>query len=152
MSNKVNFSQFKQSEREEIPSALKEEFINYWQQRGLNFLVRREHSPTELSFKLSQRGCPLWLCDDLIEMFTRLDYLNLERFTYSFAKNKADLGYGPIKTRYELKHHAIPEVLITKVFAEIDWQKAKEKALRKIGKKEPLKIKNSLYRRGFSSD
>lgn len=152
MSNRACFTHFKQSEREEIPPALKDEFISYWYQRALNFLVRREHSPVELTLKLSQRGCPSWLCDDLIEKFIYLDYLNLERFTYSFTKNKADLGYGPIKIRYELRAHDISEELVTRVFTEIDWQAAKEKALRKIGNKAPLKIKSALYRRGFYSD
>ncbi len=122
----------------------------YWRERAMNFLVRREHSEVELRQKLSQRALPEWLLDPLIEWLYDQGYLSLERFAYSYAKNRADLGYGPIRVRYELRgEHQIPERFINDAFCEIDWERAEEIAARKIKHSDPFKYRAALYRRGF---
>ncbi len=124
----------------------------YWRERAMNFLVRREHSEIELRQKLTQRECAPWLLDEIIEWLYENRYLSLERFAYSHAKNRADLGYGPIKVRYELvNQHQIPQQFVDLAFQEIDWERSRKIALRKIGHKEPIKLKAALYRRGFLS-
>ena len=144
------FTQYGHAGESAIPEEEREEFEKYWYQRGLNFLVRREHSAVEMMEKLTQRGCPDWLADRLIARFKELNYLSLERFAYSYSKNRADLGYGPIRTRYELGYHDIPGNAIDEAFAEVDWESAREIAERKIRQDDPIKRRQALYRRGFS--
>lgn len=122
----------------------------YWRERTMNFLVRREHSEVELRQKLRQRDCPSWLLDDLMVWFYERNYLSLSRFAYSYSKNRSDLGYGPIKIRYELSaRHQISNKDIEAAFSEIDWDKARHTAERKIKQTDPMKYKAALYRRGF---
>lgn len=129
-----------------------DELWRYWRERGMNFLVRREHSITELSQKLLQRKCPPWLIDFLVGWYVEQNYLSLERFAYSYAKNRADLGYGPIRVRYELNQHEVPGRYITQAFKEIDWQEARARAERKIRQTDPQKRRQALFRRGFKTD
>lgn len=129
-----------------------DELWRYWRERGMNFLVRREHSITELTQKLLQRQCPSFLIDFLIGWYLEQNYLSLERFAYSYAKNRADLGYGPIRVRYELNQHEVPGRYITQAFKEIDWGAARERAERKIRQSDPQKRRQALFRRGFKSE
>lgn len=125
----------------------------YWRERAMNFLIRREHSEVELRQKLQQRQCPSALIDPIIDWLYRERYLSLERFAYSYSKNRADLGYGPIRVRYELAQiHRISEKDIRAAFKEIDWHHARLIAERKVGKKEGAKYYAALYRRGFSGE
>ncbi len=125
----------------------------YWRERAMNFLVRREHSEVELRQKLQQRQCPSALIDPIIDWLYGERYLSLERFAYSYSKNRADLGYGPIRVRYELAQiHRISERDIKAAFKEIDWHHARLIAERKVGKKEGAKYYAALYRRGFSGE
>ncbi len=125
----------------------------YWRERAMNFLVRREHSEVELRQKLRQRDCPSGLLDELISWFYAQNYLSLARFAYSYAKNRSDLGYGPIRIRYELSgQHQIADTDIEEAFSEIDWEKARATAERKIKQTDPLKYRSALYRRGFLSN
>lgn len=123
----------------------------YWRERGMNFLVRREHSEVELRQKLRLRECPADLLEEIIAWFYERKYLSLERFAYSYAKNRADLGYGPIKIRYELSsQHQVSDRDIGLAFEEIDWGQARATAERKIRQTDPVKYRAALYRRGFS--
>ncbi len=122
----------------------------YWRERAMNFLVRREHSEVELRQKLRQRDCPSWMLDELMQWFYEKKYLSLERFAYSYTKNRSDLGYGPIRIRYELSgQHQIPALYIDEAFNEIDWDAARETAERKIKQTDEQKYRAALYRRGF---
>lgn len=125
----------------------------YWRERAMNFLIRREHSEVELRQKLQQRQCPSALIDPIIDWLYGERYLSLERFAYSYSKNRADLGYGPIRVRYELAQiHRISERDIKAAFKAIDWHHARLIAERKVGKKEGAKYYAALYRRGFSGE
>lgn len=125
----------------------------YWRERAMNFLVRREHSEVELRQKLTQRECPSWLLDEIITWLYEQRYLSLERFAYSYAKNRADLGYGPIRVRHELSGmHQIASKEIEAAFSEINWYEARATADRKIRQTDPQKYRAALYRRGFSVD
>lgn len=125
----------------------------YWRERAMNFLVRREYSEVELRQKLTQRACPSWLLEEIITWLYAQRYLSLERFAYSYAKNRADLGYGPIRVRHELSGmHQISAKEIDAAFAEINWHEARATAERKIRQTDPYKYRAALYRRGFSGD
>ncbi|HIW06115.1 MAG TPA: recombination regulator RecX [Candidatus Ignatzschineria merdigallinarum] len=125
----------------------------YWRERAMNFLVRREHSEVELRQKLTQRECPLWLLDDIVDWLYDQKYLSLERFAYSYSKNRADLGYGPLRVRNELSAmHQIASREIDAAFLEVDWYQARKTAQRKIRQTDPYKFRAALYRRGFAGD
>ncbi len=125
----------------------------YWRERAMNFLVRREHSEVELRQKLTQRECPLWLLEEIIAWLYAQRYLSLERFAYSYAKNRADLGYGPLRVRSELSAmHQIEAKEIDAAFLEVDWVQARKTAQRKIRQTDPYKFRAALYRRGFAGD
>lgn len=125
----------------------------YWRERAMNFLVRREHSEVELRQKLTQRECPAGLLDEIITWLYEQRYLSLERFAYSYAKNRADLGYGPIRVRHELSGmHQISETLIKAAFSDVNWYQARTTAERKIRQTDPYKYRAALYRRGFAGD
>ncbi len=150
----MHYQNFHQGSPEREIEAEKDlmEVWRYWRERAMNFLVRREHSDVELRQKLRQRSVPEWLLDLLITWLEDQGYLSLERFAYSYAKNRADLGYGPIRVRYELSaEHQIPNRFINEAFREIDWEKAEKVAARKIRHTDPFKYRAALYRRGFSS-
>ncbi len=134
-----------------MDEAKREEYL-YWYKRALNILTRREHSIIELRQKLVTRDCPEGFADKIIEDFLERNYLSLERFAYSYAKNRADLGYGPVRTRYELERHEVPSSAIEEAFVEIDWRAARAKAERRVRQQDPLKRKEALYRRGFPLD
>lgn len=121
----------------------------YWLERAINLLSRREHSIVELEQKLCQRGCDSNLAKDIIEICLDKNYLNLERFAEVFSRNQASLGYGPRKVHYLLRQHQVTNDVIAVMMEEIDFDSAKSIALRKIGGKDPLKVRAALYRRGF---
>ena len=121
----------------------------YWFERALNLLMRREHSVVELKQKLTIKGCRDELVDEIIEDCISANYLSLERFAEVFARNQAQLGYGPKKVQFLLKQHQVPSDLMAIALEEVDFDEAKEIALRKIGQKPEPKLRAALYRRGF---
>lgn len=149
------FEDFEQEDKDVLllDEAARLKLWKYWRERAMNFLVRREHSEVELRQKLRQRDCPSGLLDELISWFYAQNYLSLARFAYSYAKNRSDLGYGPIRIRYELSgQHQIADTDIEEAFSEIDWEKARATAERKIKQTDPLKYRSALYHRGFLSN
>lgn len=121
----------------------------YWFERALNLLMRREHSVVELKQKLTIKGCRDELVDEIIEDCISANYLSLERFAEVFARNQAQLGYGPKKVQFLLKQHQVPSDLMAIALEEVNFDEAKEIALRKIGQKPEPKLRAALYRRGF---
>ncbi len=121
----------------------------YWFERALNLLMRREHSVVELQQKLSVKACPAYLVDEIIAECLDKNYLSVERFAEVFARNQAQLGYGPNKVKFLLKQHQVPSDVVSIALEEANFEEAKETALRKIGNKPEPKLKAALYRRGF---
>lgn len=132
-----------------ITAEEREKEKRYWFERALNLLMRREHSIVELRQKLLLKDCPNYLIDEIIEKCLEANYLSLERFAESFARNQSQLGYGPKKVQFLLKQHNIPSDLASIAMEEADFEAAKAIALRKIGNKPEPKLKAALYRRGF---
>lgn len=149
------FEDFEQEDEDVLllDEAARLKLWKYWRERAMNFLVRREHSEVELRQKLRMRDCPSGILDELIDWFYARNYLSLERFAYSYAKNRSDLGYGPIRIRYELSgQHQVSDADIEEAFSDIDWERARATAERKIKQTDPMKYRSALYRRGFLSN
>ncbi len=123
--------------------------IKIWLERTLNLLARREHSRVELIRKLIAKTCPPEIADIIVDHCLEKGYLSLIRFAECYSKNKAASGYGPKKIRLELNAHEVSSDDISCAFEQIDWEKAKLIALRKIKHTDPIKLKNALYLRGF---
>lgn len=121
----------------------------YWFERALNLLMRREHSIVELRQKLTVKGCDVQLVEAIITQCIESNYLSLERFAEVFARNQAQLGYGPKKVQFLLKQHQVPSDLVAIALEDVNFDEAKAIALRKIGQKPEPKLKAALYRRGF---
>ncbi|MBS7819677.1 regulatory protein RecX [Wohlfahrtiimonas chitiniclastica] len=123
--------------------------LRYWQERALNLLMRREHSIVELTQKLTIKGCPETVLPKVLAYCHEHNYVSLERFAEMFARNQANLGYGPHRVTMQLRQHQVPSDLINIALEEADFTAAKAIALRKIGAKPEPKLKAALYRRGF---
>ncbi len=125
---------------------------HFWQQRALQLLTRREHSVSELSYKLRLKGCPDALIQPVIDHCLNNNLLNQNRFAIMLARNKAEKGYGRNIVKKWLQQHKIDEELITTTLSDIDWSVAGTVALRKTLSNDLLKTKNKLYQRGFNQE
>jgi len=74
---------------------------------ALRLLARREHSRLELDLKLRQRQIEAPLIEKVLDECEANDWLNNERFADVFARQRFDLGYGPLKIIAELQQRGI---------------------------------------------
>ena len=88
---------------------------------ALRLLARREHSRFELDLKLRQRGFESVIIEKVLDEYEANDWLNNERFADVFARQRFDLGYGPLKITAELQQRGIQR--LPQWLAGItDWQ------------------------------
>lgn len=74
---------------------------------ALRLLARREHSRLELDLKLRQRRFESAIIEKVLDEYQANDWLNNERFADVFARQRFDLGYGPLKITAELQQRGI---------------------------------------------
>lgn len=74
---------------------------------ALRLLARREHSRLELDLKLRQRKVEAPIIEKVLDEYEANDWLNNERFADVFARQRFDLGYGPLKITAELQQRGI---------------------------------------------
>lgn len=88
---------------------------------ALRLLARREHSRLELDLKLRQRRFESDIIEKVLDEYEANDWLNNERFADVFARQRFDLGYGPLKIIAELQQRGIqqPPKWLTEM---TDWQ------------------------------
>lgn len=128
---------------------------------AMNLLARREHSLKELRHKLRRRFSDEHLIDHEL---TRLAQENLQsdtRFAESFARQRAERGYGPLRVRQEMRERGLSDSAIATAFdaADIDWYSlAAEVYRKKFGSvaandiKEKARRVRFLQYRGFSAE
>ncbi|MFO8152937.1 regulatory protein RecX [Thioalkalivibrio sp.] len=87
---------------------------------GLRLLARREHSGVELGRKLEQRGFAASVAASALGRLRADGYLSEERFARSLALHRADQGYGELRIRAELAHHALSAALVDQALLELD--------------------------------
>lgn len=81
---------------------------------ALRLLARREHSRLELSLKLRQRKIDDAIIEAVLDDYEREGWLDDGRFADVFARQRMDLGYGPLRISGELQQrgvHQLPECL-----------------------------------------
>ena len=130
-------------------------------QRALGLLVRREHSRRDLARKLAQRGVEPAEAEAAVERLAGQGYQDDGRFAASFARDRANSGYGPVRIRVELAGHGLGEDAIAQALqaCEADWPAL---ARRQVERRwtaavlaEPDRRRKAvefLLRRGFDQD
>lgn len=76
---------------------------------ALRLLARREHSRLELDLKLRQRKVEAAIIEKVLDDYEAKDWLNNDRFAEVFARQRFELGYGPLKIMAELQQRGIPQ-------------------------------------------
>lgn len=126
---------------------------------ALRLLARREHSRQELALKLRQRKIDAAIISSVLDDYEAEGWLDDQRFADVFARQRMDVGYGPLRILAELQQrgvHQSPESL-TEV-TEDQWAqiairlRAKRFGLGPVADdlQEKLRQARFLARRGFS--
>lgn len=128
---------------------------------ALRLLARREHSRLELSLKLKQRKIESDVIERVLDDYEAEGWLSDERFADVYARQRIDLGYGPLRILSELQQrgvHTTPECI--RNITDAEWV---ERATRLREKRfgiddisedwdEKVRQARFLARRGFASD
>jgi len=127
-------------------------------QRALGLLVRREHSRKELTRKLQAKGLDAGEAEAALDVLSRQDFQNDDRFAEALARTRASSGYGPMRIRAELATHGLPRETVDAALeaCDRDWlASARDLVARRYGRKDLAdpaqrrKAVDFLLRRGF---
>lgn len=127
---------------------------------ALRLLARREHSRLELSLKLRQRKVPGDIIESVLDEYEGEGWLDDNRFADVYARQRIDLGYGPLRILGELQQrgvHKSPDCV--EEMTEEDWcRKATGLREKRFGLTdlsedwdEKLRQARFLNRRGYSA-
>lgn len=128
---------------------------------AMRLLAIREHSTSELSRKLQQKGFEADEITHLLASLTQQNLLSDERFTECFINSRRQRGSGPVKIKKELQQHQIDMDLIASYLEPRDpiWaQEAARVREKKFGRplpddfKERVRQSRFLEYRGFSHE
>ena len=127
---------------------------------ALRLLARREHSRQELSLKLRQRRIESTVIEQVLDEYEGEGWLDDHRFADVYARQRVDLGYGPLRIRAELQQrgvHKVPTWL--EEMTDQDWvEQATRLRCKRFGGfelkddwDEKMRQARFLTRRGFSA-
>lgn len=127
--------------------------------RALRLLGRREHSRMELWYKLYRRAEDEGQLNRVLDGLESAGWLNDARFAEVYARQRREVGYGPVRIRAELEQRGVkqlPEALSS--VSEDEWREAAARQrLRRFGDdgaalswKEMARQSRFLAQRGFS--
>jgi len=128
---------------------------------AMHLLARREHSVRELRNKLKRRFSDDAVIDAQISRLTEERLQSDARFAESYARQRADRGYGPVRLREELRERGVSEADVDVALEELemDWGSLAIRVIqKKFGTAAPADIKERARRvrfmqyRGFSAD
>ena len=74
---------------------------------ALRLLARREHSRLELHLKLRQRKVPGDIIESVLDEYESEGWLDDNRFADVYARQRMDLGYGPLRILGELQQRGV---------------------------------------------
>ena len=114
-------------------------------QDALKLIARKAYHSQELTRKLQEKGHELSEIEEIIRYLTDLGYINDVQFLEAFSKKAVLRGWGPLEVKSKLQQKGI----------SLNFEYQQEQAiLTCIRKKrgDVLKLKQSLYRKGFSID
>ena len=128
---------------------------------ALRLLARREHSRLELALKLKQRKIESDVIEQVLDDYEAEGWLCDERFAEVYARQRMDLGYGPLRIQDELQQRGIQETpLCVRAMNDTDWSdRATSLREKRFGLcdirddwDEKARQARFLARRGFSSE
>lgn len=128
---------------------------------ALRLLARREHSRLELALKLRQRKIDAGVIEQVLDDYEAEGWLSDERFAEVYARQRMDLGYGPLKIQAELQQRGIHDTpACVREMTDTDWSdqatslREKRFGLDDIREDWDEKVRQArfLARRGFSAE
>ena len=124
--------------------------------RALRFLMRREHSRTELARKLAPYSPSQQLLENLLQDLIQKKQLCDERYAEARA-HSLSRKYGAARIRQDLKAHGVADALAERFSSQGDLEKARAILARKYRapattREESAKRARFLQSRGFSYD
>ena len=132
---------------------------------ALRILTGRDHSKSELTRKLKQRGFKPEDIEKAVSECMRLDYINDERTARVYIRQLIRKGYGYKRISYELNKKGLMGERIQNIFSESvcgadeleGAERILKKNIRRFERETDLKKRrNKIYRflstRGFSQD
>ncbi|EDM49455.1 regulatory protein RecX [Marinobacter algicola] len=128
---------------------------------ALRLLARREHSRLELALKLRQRKIEADIIERVLDDYEAEGWLSDERFAEVYARQRMDLGYGPLRIQAELQQRGVQETPpCVREMKDTDWSdratllREKRFGLSDIRDDWDEKARQArfLARRGFSSE
>jgi regulatory protein len=98
--------------------------------QALAMLARREHSSAELRRKLTVKGFPAKIIDDVLSDLDGERWLSDERFVEMFIRARRERGYGPVRIRAELTERGIDDAVIAAYLdaSDPEWLQRLERA------------------------
>ncbi len=124
-------------------------------------LARREHSRKELEDKLARRGFERAASERAILQLAEQGWQSDRRFAESYARQRIEKGYGPLRIGYELQQHGIDSIDLSALVDDIaeSWFERLENiylgkygADKRLSVKEWLRRSRFLQQRGFSGE
>lgn len=127
---------------------------------AMNLLARREHSLDELRSKLCRRFADADLVEDQLQQLRAENLQSDERFAESFARQRANRGYGPGRVRQEMRQRGLSDAAISTALdtLDMDWFALAETVWRKKFNAPASDLKNLakqqrfMQYRGFSAE
>jgi regulatory protein len=119
---------------------------------AMNLLARREHSVRELRNKLKRRFSDEVVIDEQISRLTLERLQSDARFAESYARQRADKGYGPVRLREELRERGVTEAEVDVALEQlkVDWRVLATRVMqKKFGLDAPVDIKEKARRARF---
>lgn len=128
---------------------------------AMNLLARREHSLGELRSKLVARFGDAAIVETQLQRLVEEHLQSDRRFAQSFARTRAQRGYGPARLRQEMRQKHLSDADIAEAFetAELDWYTLAETVFRKkfgepgpVDRAEQARRARFMQYRGFATD
>ncbi len=149
---------------EENQGNLNLDLISKAKESAIIYLSYRDRSIAEMNRRLSKKGYPPEVIENVIHTLEETDLLNDERFALSYSSYKVeDKSWGPEKLRFELRVKGIDKELAEEVINRIYEKYSQKDLIQKLISKrlknrqetnraEMKKHIDYLKRRGFSWD
>lgn len=142
-------------------SKISDASLNAIRQTCIRLLAMREHSQTELFQKLQQRGYVNEEISLILQEMSLNGWQDNQRYAESFARQRINKGYGPLKIKFELRGKGVEEFDLDHFAEEMvgGWQACLLSLYRNkfdhetnLTRHEWLKRCRYLQQRGFSPD
>jgi len=88
---------------------------------ALRLLVRREHSAQELRYKLTSRGYPAVLAEQVVVALREQGALSDRRFAENYTQARFERGFGPLRIEAELRERGVSAGLVDTALADPDF-------------------------------